>query len=425
MARRDSTRRPRLALRSRDPKCRGVLVLGNHRQSISVVRALARHGWRVVLGQPRSTRTSWVARSRSVDAVWAHPPFNAPGDVFASALAELLHRDESLRAIFPIGDTEIDAVNAVRKQFTGRVALVLPPAPAILSCRDKCVMLEMARTHGVPVADFHVLKTDVDIRRASESIGIPTVFKPISERARIFGGKAFVAHCAEDFSQAVQRCGLPRAPLIAQTFVTGPRFNLYYFATRGVVRAALMVRVLRTDRLDGTGYAVDAVTVPLSPAWLGHLERLVSEVRYDGAGCLQFIRDQRSGRESFLEINARLGANYRVAERFGLELAAWWVDQAIGGDPAVPQVFAYPPGRHMSWSFGDLDGLRATCAEGPIHAVTKLRWIKQSLRTLFRWNHLTWAWYDPLPTIWNYATFLRGLLRIERANHQRVASSVP
>ena len=337
----------------------------------------------------------------------------------------MLHRDESLRAIFPIGDTEIDAVNAVRKQFTGPVALVLPPAPAILSCRDKCVMLEMARTHGVPVADFHVLKTDMDIRRASESIGIPTVFKPISERARIFGGKAFVAHCAEDFSQAVQRCGLPRAPLIAQTFVTGPRFNLYYFATRGVVRAALMVRILRTDRLDGTGYAVDAVTVPLSPTWLGHLARLVSEVRYDGAGCLQFIRDQRSGRESFLEINARIGANYRVAERFGLELAAWWVDQAIGGDPAVPQVFTYPPGRHMSWSFGDLDGLRATCAEGPVHTVTKLRWIKQSLRTLFRWNHLTWAWYDPLPTIWNYAIFLRGRLRIESANNHRVASSVP
>ena len=337
-------------------------------------------------------------------------------------LCELLHGDESLRAIFPIGDTEIDAI---RNQLAGRVALVLPPAPAIMSCRDKRTMLEMARAHGVPVADFRVLETDVDVRRAAESIAIPTVFKPISERARIFGGKAFVAQCADDFSEAVRRCGLPRAPLIAQAFVTGPRFNLYYFATRGVVRAALMVRIVRTDRLDGTGYAVDAVTVPLSPTWLGHLTRLVSAIQYDGAGCLQFIRDQDGGRESFLEINARLGANYRVAERFGLELAAWWVDQVTGGDPAVPQAFAYPPGKHMSWSFGDLDGLRVAFAEGPVHTATKLRWIMQSLRTLFRWNHLTWAWRDPLPTIWNYAIFLRGWLRIETASHPRAANSVP
>ncbi len=272
---------------------RAVMVLGVHRQSISVARALARRGWRVILGQS-APGMSWVGRSRSVDQIWHHPGFSEPHDAFRVALAEFLRRDTTVRAVFPVGDTEIDALDVIRDEVPERVAVVLPPSAAIRMCRDKRVTMEVARAQGVPVASFNVLETATDWA-AAERVAFPAVFKPISERTRIFGNKVFHATCLDDYQRAVNCYGAPQGPLIVQTFVAGARYNLYFYADKGIVRAALMARVLRTDRLDGTGYAVEAVTVPLSNAWLGHLERLVGAIQYSGAGCLQYIRDEASG----------------------------------------------------------------------------------------------------------------------------------
>jgi predicted ATP-grasp superfamily ATP-dependent carboligase len=388
---------------------RAVMVLGGHRQSISVVRALAARGWRVILGQS-TPGISWIGRSRSVNQIWHHPGFNEPRGAFRIALTELLRRDTAVRAIFPVGDTEIDAIDAIRDDVPERVALVLPPSAAIRMCRDKRVTMDIARAQGVPLADFRVIETATDWDVA-DRVAFPAVFKPISERTQIFGNKVFRARCLDDYRRAVDRHGPPQGPLIVQTFVEGSRYNVYFYANDGVVRAALMVRVLRTDRLDDTGYAVEAMTVPMSKAWLAHLERLVGALQYSGAGCLQYIRDDANGRESFLEINARLGANYRTAEIFGLELPVWWVADATGETARIPDAFTYPAGKHVSWSFGDLDGLITTLAGGNANASTLMRWSTQSIRTLTRWRHLTWAWDDPMPTLWRYAALKSGLLR--------------
>ena len=388
---------------------RAVMVLGVHRQSISVARALARRGWRVILGHS-APGIPWVARSRSVDQIWHHPGFNAPRGAFRLALLEFLQRNAAVKAIFPVGDTEIDAVDAIRDEVPERVALVLPSSAAIRMCRDKRVTMDIARAQGVPLAEFSVLETATDWA-AAQCVGFPAVFKPISERTQIFGNKVFRAGCLDDYRQAVDRHGSPQGPLIVQTFVEGTRYNVYFYADNGVVRVALMVRVLRTDRPDGTGYAVESVTESVSKAWLVHLERLVGALEYSGAGCLQYIRDDANSRESFLEINARLGANYRTAERFGLELPVWWVDDATGELARIPDAFTYPAGKHMSWSYGDVDGLLTTLAGGNATASTLLSWGMRSIKTVARWRHLTWAWDDPMPTVWRYVSLISGVLR--------------
>ena len=386
-----------------------VLVLGSHRQSVSVVRALARQGWRVVLGQRVDLGTPWVGRSRYVAALWRHPAYGAPQNAFRDALVQYVV-NERVRVIFPIGDTDIDAIDAIRDELPVSVGLVLPRSPTIRICRDKRVTMALAKTLGVPVAPYRVL-SEFDPNGSFEGIGFPTVLKPISEQSNVFGRKAFIATCIDDVRDVARLHGSPVEPLIVQEFVSGSRFNVYFFATEGQVKAVLATRVLRTNRLDGTGYAVDCVTAALPTHWSDHLERLVAEIRYHGAGCFQFIRDDATGRETFLEINSRLGANYRSAERFGLALPVWWVSQTVAAPPEIPASFTYPLNKHISWFLGDLQGLGSALAEGGIRPGTALGWGLRTIRTLFRWHHLTWSWRDPLPSPFAFAGFLKNWVR--------------
>lgn len=384
-----------------------VLILGSHRQSISVARALAQSGWQVILGQRAGSGTAWIGRSRSVTSIWKHPPLDTSDHAFRDALLRYIDAHDRLRAIFPIGDREIDAIDAIRDELPTSVRLVMPRSLTIRTCRDKCATFSVARSLGVPVAPYRELPA-LDPDCSFEGIGLPAVLKPVSEQTRIFGGKAFIANRIDDVRRAVARHGAPAGRLIVQEFVHGSRFNVYFFATEGVVNATLTVRVVRTDRLDGTGYAVDSVTAPLPDEWVGHLQRMVAKLQYHGAGCLQFIRDETTGHETFLEINSRLGANYRCAERFGLALPVWWISQSLDEHPHIPNPFSYPPGKHIGWFLGDLHGLVTTLAEGHTKPGTLIGWAVRTMRTLSMRNHITWVWSDPNPTIWAFAGLLRS-----------------
>ncbi len=126
-----------------------------------------------------------------------------------------------------------------------------------------------------------------------------------------------------------------------------------------MVRAALQIEILRTDRPDGTGYAVEGVSVPLSPVWRLHLQRLVSRIGYDGPGCLQYICDTATQRSTLLELNPRIGANHAAAEALGLKLPYWWIEYLETGRARIPEPFEYVVGVRYAWLTGDLaDGSR-------------------------------------------------------------------
>ena len=109
---------------------------------------------------------------------------------------------------------------------------------------------------------------------------------------RAFGRKAFIVTGRAQLQEALALQPQP-PPLLVQSYVSGVRHNLYFFAEAGVVRAIAQVKIIRTDRRDGTGYAVEEAftPVPTDLQWRDHLTRLASHLRYDGPGCLQFIHD--------------------------------------------------------------------------------------------------------------------------------------
>jgi predicted ATP-grasp superfamily ATP-dependent carboligase len=388
----------------------GILVLGSQRQTLAVIRALGPLGLRIVVGQEGAQGLAFAARSRWVESVWRHPPIRANDAAFRAALEAFLLVNRDIRFVLPIGDLEIEWFQRAQMRLPHGIHYLMLDGAALTACRDKSRLMDLARDLAIPVAGYRIVEDPARLLDAVDQVGYPCVVKPESEATRIFGAKAYIVRDRSGLAAAIERYGLPRQRLIVQGYVEGHRHNLYFFAEHGRVRAAVQVRVIRTDRSDGTGYAVYGVTTPLSAAWLRHTERLIESLNYEGPGTLQFIDDPRSGQSCFLEINARLAGNHAVAEHFGLHVASWWIQHLQTGDANIPQPFSYRSGLRYGWFYGDLVGLQESRRRGECGG---LQWpvrCARLLQTLAAGCHVTWNWRDPLPTVYLYGAWLKRLL---------------
>lgn len=71
---------------------------------------------------------------------------------------------------------------------------------------------------------------------------------------------------------------------------------------------------------------------------------LVRELRYRGAGTVEFMVDTQSEDVIFLEVNARIQVEHPVTEEaFGVDLVAAQLRLALGMDPELPEVPPVPP----------------------------------------------------------------------------------
>jgi predicted ATP-grasp superfamily ATP-dependent carboligase len=171
-------------------------------------------------------------------------------------------------------------------------------------------------------------------------------------------------------------------------------------------------RVLRTDRPNGTGYSVDAVSIPPTPALRAHTEALARHFRYTGVGTAQFLLDPGSGTSSFLELNPRIDAACSLPFACGCDLPLWALEIARrrAGDRAdLPEApSSYRTGVRGNWLRGDLkalrDAARSTFDAAPPPAV----WLARAARSFLAADcHAVWSWSDPGPALYSY-------LKVER-----------
>lgn len=379
---------------------RTVLVVGDYRQTLTIARALRRRGDLVVAGIDRAAQ-SHVLHSRAVDARWHHPPLDDPNFGGALEWALASHRPD---VVFPVGDREIRWF-AARSEHLG-VPLASVSRDVAEACQDKPRLLAKGAEVGVAFTDSEVAAGLDDLARIAGSLGFPCVVKSNDPLQRVLGSKGIICRSREELHSRIPTWPETHETLIVQRYLDGPRHNLYFAAQRGELLGLVEVEILRTDRPDGTGYAVDGITRAPTPALYEQTAALIGELKYHGVGCTQFLVGS-DGTTSFLELNPRLGANYVVADAAGLDLAGLAVDLVFDDDvgaPADPAV-----GLRYAWSLGELAGLRTLATAGEIDARAALAWVARTVGTALAADvHVTWSWRDPVPSL---ALLWRDILR--------------
>jgi len=373
-----------------------ILILGNHRNALSVARQLGRQH-RVVLGG--ALGDGRVERSRFVTETWPLP--DTRSDSYTDALESLLQQLPDETIVFPIGDDELFALLHVPSIREGRVRSVMPTTEIVATCLDKAANLDLAVELQIPQAKYRTVKKLSELKQAVNEVGYPCIIKSDHQLSLAFGKKAFRINDPGEVAQLVANEPEPEHGLIVQARATGLRHNVYFAADRGRLVGAMEARVLRTTIFDGSGFTVDSESVPLSDALRHPTERLVESLGYHGIGNTQFLVDPQQGSTSFLEISPRMGAAYAVTIPCGFDFASAGLSLAVAETPDpeyLPQ--DYPPGCRLAWSYGDLTGLIKAARQGEVGVAQSGQWLWRICRSAARSDiHTTWSWRDPRPTL--------------------------
>lgn len=380
-----------------------VLVFGNYRPSITVVRSLGRAGYHVIVGLGKDT--SFAERSKYCAEIWPHPPIRN-SESFIQALIEFVRARPDLSLLFPVHQTSVALIARNRHRLPDTATPVIADPTIVETCLDKIRMFELATSVGAPLEPFAAVSNLAALDAAVDDIGFPSIVRPIgSGPERLPGGKK-AAICPDKRILNHEFSSWPagHAKLLVQRFAPGPRHNVYFAAREGEILGRVEVVIHRTDQMDDTGFAVEGMSVTPSAALDRYSEALIRALKYTGVGCLQFV-NRGEGEFHFLELNPRLGANYVIVDYCGLDLAVMACDLATGRYKKNTEVVQdYPAGVRYAWTFGDIRGLRNARAQAEISLLDSILWSGRALVSGLRADvHLTWSIRDPMPTLHLYA----------------------
>ncbi len=380
-----------------------ILLLGNYRPALGVARALRDAGYRVIMGKRGGE--GFCEYSRFVEEAWDHPPVESDALGLQVALTKFLAERSDIQLVMPISEAFVMFFAERMPTLPGGVTLVSPRADLVKTCSDKVVMLYTAVDEDVPVLPCAVLVADSDNDALGREVGLPMVARPLSPGAKFGDKKALIIENWPDYQQFVSEWCKPDNPILIQRRAVGRRVNVFFTAQHGELVDTLQTYIRRTDFVDGTGYAVDGVTMATSPALLQDCERLAKALDYTGIGLAQFIVNPKTGERCFLELNPRVAGSQAITEQMGFEMSRIAIDLALGIDPAPPKrLRTIRSGFRYAWVYGDIRGLRAALARGEIGFAGAAGWLVKTFWTaLWADHHMTWVWHDPMPTLMLFA----------------------
>ncbi len=232
-------------------------------------------------------------------------------------------RKHEIALVVPTIDTELPVLSAQREAFAAHAVTVAVSDPRTVAIgADKVLTHEWLVEHGLPT----VRQTDpATAVRAPQEWTFPLVVKPRHGSASI--GVAVVADVGA--LDIATRDG----DFVVQTIAAGDEHTVdVYVDARGTVREAVPRRRIETRG----GEVSKAMTVRLRD-----VEELAREIGLllpgaFGALNVQLFRDEESGALAVIEVNARFGGGYPLADTAGATFAQWLVEEAVGLPPSEP-----------------------------------------------------------------------------------------
>jgi predicted ATP-grasp superfamily ATP-dependent carboligase len=417
------------AMTTTSTKPTDVLVLGDRRQTLTVIRSLARAGYRITVGQ--SDRDRYGGWSRYCSKTWTHPAVEADGSRFIQSLNEFLRLNPHVTVLFPIGDTEIRILSRNRHCLPDQIQIVMPAREIVELCHDKIAMCRFAQEAGLPQPCYETAAAGQELAPVAERIGYPCVIRPHSQFVQWNNEKVIICRSPADAARLDANPDVREKDRMVQRYVNGLRHNLHFIAVGGVLQRYLETKTRRTDRPDGTGLTVDGVSVEPNPAIVEACKTLAARLNYTGLGSTQFLVDEAGVLTCFLENNPRLCATIALPCACGVNFPRLAVEQLLGHVPADGPPDQYRRGVRFGWLYGDIHGLfhalrtgQAGVGDIPRHALDMIRTF------LSAQVHPTWSPFDPLPTCVNYARLIDSgvrklLARLLKRGLARQASSAP
>jgi len=389
-----------------------ILVLGTYRHSLTAIRSLSRAGHRVIAGIEED-HIPFGKHSRYTHAVWHHTTIEGNAPHFDVEFRSFFLKHPEVTLLLPMGDPETRFLAQNASAIPGH-AKPLIPSPAIVAlCHNKLEMCGIADQLGISQKPFHRAADFPELTVQANRLGYPCVIRPPDQFTRILGEKVFICDGPGRLDERFADWPFSKRPLLIQRFSPGPRHTYYFLAHEGKLVAGVEAKILRTDRANGTGFAVESISVKPTDSVVLACRKLLEHFDYSGLGCVQFLMGEDERIDTFLEINPRLGAAHALSHSCGVDFPRLAVELALGETfRRISNPPDYATGVRFGWLHGDLLGLQKALAEKEVTPAEAGAWLVRLLHTFLRArSHPTWTFKDPLPTVFVYSNSLLSVFR--------------
>lgn len=373
----------------RTPNRPPALILCAEIAGLALARRLGRKGIPVALFDTNPHAAAWSSRY----CQYAHlcpPSDDAHLLIELESVAAILNEPAALLAT---SDEFLLFISRNRHRLQKNFRLLLPAAQLLDDLLDKRRMAQRLAEYGVPTPRSLTIEDPLDLRPAAADLGFPCLLK--SAYSKIAGcaeaGKVPVRSWTE-LEAAYRQIARFDSRVMVQEYLEGDctHVALYnaYFNRHSQPVAIFTGRKLRQYPAD-FGTACRSECGP-HPEIAAPLTRFFTEVGYRGPVDVGLKWDRRAGIFKVLDINPRLGQNYRTyVAADGADLG-WLAYRELAGEELPPNPLLSNPPRPRLWAIEDNDW-RSVRQMSPRR---RLAWIASLLRVD---EFAYWDWRDPQP----------------------------
>lgn len=387
---------------------KSVLIIGDHPQSLAVVRALGAHNYGCILATDKNF--SIANLSRFCLKKWHCPRISSAQ--FGLQLATFLKKHPNIVAIFPIGIEEIRATQKLDPKYTGELPIVSVSEQILETFHDKNLANTTAEQAGVKVPQSVNAENLDELRGAVDLVGYPIIIKSADNAGPVLGRKAYIVHSQDELAAAFSKWPTGHSQLQVQEYIVGKMQGADFGANNGKLIAYYQGAHGRTDSPDGTGMVVEFLPKAPCPKVLNMTQALVAHTNYSGPGLLQCIVSEKDGEAYFIEINPRLSAGCAEVILADLNLPLILLEAASTGKSEPINEIAditYNLNSRVHWLERDYLGFvsnfpRQRLQEN-LQALIAL--IKSSILCK---SHINWRWHDPLPSLGIFYKYVHGVI---------------
>jgi len=332
-----------------------VLVLdGDQRSALAVVRSLGRAGVSVLVGE--SSARPLAGASKYCAGVLLYPSPQREPQAFVDAVATLA-RQHDVSVVLPMTDVTTGLITEARARFPN-ARLPLPDAATFRWLSNKQELAAFAQQLGVPVPKTVAINGLPDLEAALSELRAPFVVKPVQSKIWFEGqwiatSVRYAADAAQLRDIVLRTPWLGHVTLLVQECIRGEGQGVFALYDHGRPLAWFAHRRVREKPPSG-GISVVCESVPLDARMREHAERLLSAAGWHGVAMVEF-KVAKDGSPYVIEVNGRFWGSLQLAVDSGVDFPLMLYRLAMGETVTATNGFA--SGRRSRWLLGDLDHL--------------------------------------------------------------------
>lgn len=281
-------------------------VLGMDSNGLGIVRSLGREGIPVVAVDFRPSAPG--LKSRYCRPLLTPNPAAEPEGVLKVLTEQSkTHREKAL--LYPTSDAYVLVVSRFRHALSRNFLFAMPSESLLESIVNKCKLYELAEQIGIPYPTTRYPESIGDVERVKDEIEYPALIKPYYSHVwqETYRNKAFRVEKPAELVHRYKQVFDAKLQAMTQSLIPGPITNhievCAYLSEKHEPLAAFVKKKIRQYPTDfGVGVYMESIhdKTPLEIA-----VKFLREIRYRGAGEIEFKKDERDGEYKMIELNAR------------------------------------------------------------------------------------------------------------------------